>query len=64
MSTAGAKSVKVGLFSGARTSKNAPAGETGEMSGDSLNLNEYISYVLLAAGALSNQVLPVATRPR
>ena len=56
MSTAGAKSVKFGLFGGARTSKNAPAGETGGMSGDSLNLNEYISYVLLAAGALSNQV--------
>jgi len=48
MSRAGAKSVKFGLFGGARTSKTAPTGETGGMSGDSLNLNEYISYVLLA----------------
>src|SRR6267154_702467 len=48
MSRAGAKSVKFGLFGGARTSKTAPTGETGGVSGDSLNLNEYISYVLLA----------------
>jgi alkanesulfonate monooxygenase SsuD/methylene tetrahydromethanopterin reductase-like flavin-dependent oxidoreductase (luciferase family) len=40
--------VNFGLFGGARVSDKPTSGDTGGMSGDSLNLNEYISYVLLA----------------
>src|SRR5258705_10432309 len=48
MRRAGAKSVQCGLLGGDRPCKAAPTGETGRMSGDSLNLNEYTDYVLLA----------------